>query len=111
MVAVLNGDFVNMNELAHIVDSSRESILAFRDQSWPQLIILTNQRTISKNVIQKAFLPPSSAHMGERKMTVINRVDMDQITTVQLLLHKLDSKPKQGFEGTEKQEGTIVSYS
>ena len=33
MVAFLKGDFVNMNELADIMDYSRESIPAFRDES------------------------------------------------------------------------------
>ena len=55
-------------------------------------------------------LTPSSTHIG-CEMAVIHRVDMDQTTTVQSLFNKLDLKSKQGFEGTEKQEGTIVSYS
>ena len=37
------------------------------------------------------------------KMAVIDRADMDQTTAVQLLVHSLNPKPKQGFEGTEKQ--------
>ena len=45
--------------------------------------------------------------MGICKMAVNDRVDVDQTTTVQLLLHILDPKPKQGFKGTKKQEGTI----
>ena len=33
MVAFLKGDFINMDELAHIMDSLRESIPEFMDQS------------------------------------------------------------------------------
>ena len=41
-----------------------------------------------------------------------NIVDVNQTTrTVQLLLHRLGLKPKQGFEGTEKQENTIAYFS
>ena len=49
--------------------------------------------------------------MGIGIIAVIDRVDVNQTTTsVQLLLHRLGLKTKQGFEGTEEQEGTIVSY-
>ena len=41
--------------------------------------------------------------MGICKMAVIDRVDVDRTTTtVQLLLHRLGLKSKQGFEGTDK---------
>ena len=47
--------------------------------------------------------------MGICEMAVIDRVDVNQTTTaVQLLLHRLGLKRKQGFEGTEKQRGTVV---
>ena len=49
--------------------------------------------------------------MGIGKIAVIDRADVNQTTTsVQLLSHRLGLNPKQGFEGTEEQEGTNVSY-
>ena len=56
------------------------------------------------------YLPSSSTQMG-CEMAVINRVNIDQITSVQLLLYRLDPKPKQDFEGIEKLlRRKIVSY-
>ena len=96
-----------MKEPAHNMDSSRESIPEFRDRSQP----LTDNFNQSENDELKidVSLPPSSTHMSFR-MVVIIIVDMDLTTTVHLLLHRLDPKPKQGFERTGKQEGTVVSY-
>ena len=110
MVAFLKGDFVNINQLGHIMDSSYESHSCIQGP----ITASADDLNLSENNQLKSDvnLPPSSTHMGICNMAVIDRVDVDQTTTtVQLLLHRLGLKPKQGFEGTRKQERTIVSYS
>ena len=101
MAAFPKGNCVDMKKLAHIVDSSSASIPAFI-----QGPIIGS----SDNFYHSASLPPSLAHMGKCKMAVIDKTDVDQITTVQLLFYRLDPKPKQGFDETERQGGTLVSY-
>ena len=59
-------------------------------------------------------LPPSLTRVGIYKMVVTDKVmwkKPPQLYTTVKLLHRLGLKPKQGFERTEKQEGTIVAYS
>ena len=60
MVAFFKGNFENMNKLAHVIDSSRESIPKFRDLN---------------ELKSGVSLDPSSEHIGICKMVVISRAD------------------------------------
>ena len=75
----------------------------------PTIVSADKFHQSENNQLKKdASLPPSSTHIC--KMVAKERVAMDQTATVQLLLHRLDLAPEQGFQGTEKQE-VILSYS